>query len=666
MFVLRPDPAGGAAVQEALKPSDQGEVLASRPAATAGDALASPVGLADGSGRKSLEREAAIESQVQEAMRTAEVPREAAGTGTGTITGRVVNLEGKPVAGVVIHARHGGPMPVAPMVGVGRAAPSGGEATRDLEKRVRMLVSGHAALRRATTDGNGFYSIGGLEDRPWRLSAFSEGYDCRLVRTRPFGAMPGNKADFVAERVFRIPVSVLKPSGQAVSEARILISPSTGTWSLGGTSREWTTEQASVALPAGTWQLRAVAEPLSPYQPGLSSPMTELASEALTIDVPLTSGRSGVKLTLKTRSGIVGRVLIEDDRVLAKTFQVKLLPFAGGQEPDLKALGESARRSTMSGGTSYQFADLDPGTYLLGVVIGYGRDVVAHQVVEVGSGITSQDLVVPELDVGDFLLVRVRNTNGQPVRHLKYSFDTGSLGRRSYGSIVWPIPSTLGGDLLPLPAAVRDTDQGTYALTVTHEVLGSREVELGVGVRATEVLLSKPAGLVVTLTGAPGELLGRLAVEVGGEILATKLQGAGNRRPGVDGRVKIEGLAAGEVTLNLLLTREGGRSAFGGMVLGTWQQTVHEGDNEMTLAVPTLYELEVLAPDHQVGASVSVSKVSDGGRRVTGSSMRHELDSGLRAVFQHVPAGRYTVLSRGCVSAQVDVPSGPVMLQVRK
>ncbi|MHC4473581.1 MAG: hypothetical protein ACYS99_21780 [Planctomycetota bacterium] len=335
--------------------------------------------------------------------------------GNGRITGRVLTESGEPVAGAVVRAylswrwpgphRRGGPPP----------------EELDLEAAVRLYVQmwfwRQAGLREAVTLADGSYVLEGIADAPYHVPAWADGHLIRPVDLTLTGLpTAGSVVDFVAKRVVSIPIRVITEDGSHLRSARIECS-------IGRDSetRWWRSEAPEILLPPGTWLLRATEESRTGFR-----------SEKVEVTLALGATPDPVILETSPTGCIYGNVkglggLARDVRTWA---QVKVLRIPPDVTPDPARLRhEGTDQSSFPLTRGFEFADLEPGRYLVGVVFGM-HEVLVSEVVEVRGHPVEVVLVVPPPREDSSVVVRVEDEMDKPCSDV--TFYAGRLGGEDY------------------------------------------------------------------------------------------------------------------------------------------------------------------------------------------------------------------------------------------
>jgi hypothetical protein len=304
--------------------------------------------------------------------------------------------------------------------------------------------------------------------------------------------------------------------------------------------------------------------------------------------------------------------------------------------------------------TEYGFADLEPGTYLIGYARGGGdpdEDLVhTSEVIEVTDRIVSHDIRVEPLDRARCLVLWIYGPDGQlvgdatramrvgHVHPVNGRFRAATTVRQSDGSF-WLLrpPET--------DAAARRVANGRRILRVGSPEYGEHEVEYAERTTAElTVRFSDPAVLEVVVEGYNPERSGEGIFRV----MPHRLDASGMARErrdsrwfpsqtelGASGRTSFRPLEPGEYEVTLSFRAEGQN---GDLVLSRTPVTLRPGANETVVNMPPLYTLVVVA-DAARWARVLLHP-RDG---ANGSTLKKPLGENRSVSFTDLPSGEYRV-----------------------
>ncbi|TDJ70224.1 MAG: hypothetical protein E2O39_10295 [Planctomycetota bacterium] len=413
----------------------------------------------------------------------------------------------------------------------------------------------------------------------------------------------------------------------------------------------WTPTDDTLYLAPGPVELRALAGVF--FTASSRGQESDMQSAPVSVELVPGAPVSLVVLQLEGRTGIRGFVDRAKDRVLVRGGTLHLLPLVDDQPVDLEVLAGAKPSVSVSGGGEYSFLDLAPGRYALGFRRqgGFRDPVVAHWIVEVGSGIVRNDIEIPPLDPKGYVVARVLGPEGELLNGVRFKLggSSGQQMRDVDGNYCIPIP--VGGD-------------DPLRLEAEHKRYGNKSVELSRGQAVVEIRFTQPAQLEIRVTGYLGSgSIDRVGVSVHRPGVAKPLNPgrAGWTRSGEpvdhDGVLKFGALEPGryEVTLHV-----GGRTDRSSDVVATRSVALSAGENAVSIALPALYDLDVVVPGAEEGSKVRLDQKIAGEERGHTWSASCDEAGGVR--FEHLLGGEYLVRARGA-KMRIQVPCGTVMFE---
>ncbi len=605
----------------------------------------------------------ASEAEIERALDAVRAPDVERADGTGSITGEVIDGSGAPIPGAVVIAHSVSLFSSSDPADVGAGPPVEQGLEEYLRERARTWAASRGSRRRAVTDLAGQFEIEGLlEDEGYSVEAFLEDYVIE-AEGPSYGVSPGQRVTFQALGVHVIPVQLSHEDGRQPAEGVIGVKRGDNE-----TFYRWSADAPDLRLTPGRVGVRGYAglRQAESWRGGADSTH---GSEESSVDVVDQAGVP-LPLVLKPRCGIRGRV-IDDFGAGGGRAVVRLLPMAAGAALDESALAESGQRS-YARGDRFHFLDLAPGTYAIGLA-NRNEALLAHRIVEVG--VVEVDLVVPEPDPDQHLVVRTFGPSGNPVQDVdfrwKYSHRGGSSsggisGRRGRDGVWWLQPKKAFFEPWP--------EETGYQLTVEHSELGNREIQLQEGQREVSVTFEEPASIVVVVAGYAGSrYVGQLQVHLApaaGEDdgppywAMSSRRGSGEGAFSADGVARFDGLAPGGWEVHLLVK------------VGEWETQsvqsvevqVPSGERTVSMSLPTLYDLVVVAPGLSEDTWLHLRKNDEDAEAFSFASSRSgSVGADGRAVFENLTAGQYTLNANGVPEpVEVTVPCGDVYLEARE
>lgn len=608
--------------------------------------------------------------------RTESDPVQAA-RGTGEIWGRVTDIDGVGVADVLLHAKpnimpsFGRP---AYVLGQGPQDTSLVRVARDAARYYTMVRAG---LSEGRTDATGHFRLEGLSKATFAVSGYKSGFVIESTTGRAHRLATGIEIGFTARAVQSVPLRVLLPNGELAEQAMIRVETN-----LSGPSKRarpsvyrWTREDDTLFLSPGTFGLRAMAGkflPAVPQTAGRRGLPEELQSALIPLEVVSGATVGMVALQLKSRTGIRGRMIFPEEGIRDTAGKLHLLRLSDGQPLDLEALLDAKPVKNVRGGRRYEFLDLAPGRYALGLEMGRhtirDRSIVTHRIVDVSSGIVNCDIDIPPLDLTGYLIVRVLGPKGEVLNDVRITVRTSRNGRSAIGG------STRDADgnyMVRIYESVRSdyfgagSDDSSFQLQATHRLYGTTMVELSRGQTEVEVRFTQPAKLEVLVTGYVGSShTGRLFIEANrpdGSPIRRQGLGARQEKVGDDGVLQLGALEPGPYVLTLLLDE--GVGGYGRTTVAAQRVQLAAGDNTLSIALPPLFALEVVIPGAESGTEVSLQRKAAAG--IGSGGWRVSCDAAGAVRFEDLIGGEYTIHVGGGIRGRmrIQIPCGRVVFE---
>ncbi len=583
--------------------------------------------------------------------------------GEGSITGRVVDEEGAPMANAVVRlsGRGGSSMQATSPSSVGQGAPELPSLTDAVQKAAQRHKAQRARTRETKTDGQGNYRFEQLEDRDWRVTAFATGYVVKADSS--YSNFPvGSEVDFTAKRVLGVQVEVLMPDGSSAEKAHLNVKPK------GDRSRttnyEWSADEPFLRLIAGRYDIRG-------YSSGVDSlEEAELASETQKLDLEAGLTPEGLTFQLVSRNRITGRIEAPNEYPSSSQFMVRLMALSEGQEVDLKALGDSGMQSWGQPGGKFSFTDLDPSRYVIGAGIGWSGKIVCHQILELSSGAENVILEIPPLHDLGALRVTVSDDQGKPLDGVNFKIRKKRDGG-SNSNGVNPIQTRDAAYMVTIPQEMHDEYFGTtlagtqFSVSVSHDEYGTREVPLTPGQTELAVSFVTPGTLIVEVPGYAGsDYVGRVSLSIskeGGEGDRYRYSMFGGDQIDSEGMRTFEGLEPGMYSVAMKISPSGsGRSRARRQDVASIEVQVRAGENRAQIPIPNLYPLRVHWSDGKEGSTLRLYRHNADGKR--DAMGRGDLDADGMAIWENLPAGQYSLISYegGSSTMDITVPTGEI------
>jgi len=562
------------------------------------------------------------------------------GDRSGRIHGRVTLFDGSPLPGVEITATP--------------SRRSDREEAETLEAKVRRFIRDErwrtGLESKGTTGSEGSFLLEGIADLDYSVTAKLAGYSFESRGRR--SVRPGQQVDFIATAVARLDISVVRADGSEPESAQVLFERGNGS-----TTRQWTPKERILDAEPGLVKVSAIGKD------GERSEPVEITTEAGAPPVPL-------RLAMRSRGSIRGEVIFPADE-LETHVTVYLLPAALKPNATPEDVIQSDRNTWSSRGQTFQFEDLDPGSYWVGVSRGYqhqgGTGTPTVELVEVADSRVEVALELMPISLEEGIVVVVYAPNGTVVNDAQLSYgmvhDNGSswgggMSTRLRDGSVLLIPDANIANAERIQAGAR------CFVRAHHNSYGEQRVPVDSprGGRV-EIRYQDPATAVISVAGYVGSAaVGRIQIDLQPDDGSNEMHHYWNHdEKGIDanGELRLGPFTPGPHILRMsYIDRASGYWSSGPFL----EQPVHlvAGENRLSTAVPPLYALEVVFPDAGASGSLQVSPDAEGSR-----GSRHTNFSEGAARIEGLVAGRYRVQAWGQGikngTAFVDVPaSGPL------
>jgi len=437
-------------------------------------------------------------------------------SGAGVITGTVRTEDGRPLAGVPVRADPL-PQPIPPERYTWVPEP---QTDEELIRNLRFIATRHRqklAERTETTTGeDGAFRLTGLVEVPHRVLAMLEGYRARGGAPNPCEASPGTTVEFTVVPEIETNVVVLLPDGSQPETARLRLERRRDR----PVSRGWKPARSEIVLTPGRWTLMAEAGRHKEFR---SDP----------VEFEIVDGRPAPEVVLRCRArrGIRGKVVMPEleRRAWRKIAAVRIAPGAKADPSRLRKPDRTADH--FANREEYVLLDLEPGTWLVGLLMDVTR-VVVHKTVEVGDGLATADLVVTPPDPSEYVDLTVLGPGGEPLERVefrsRYVVETGRSSGPTRAQKVGPGRWRVWHHAKPDGYA----EGGRYGIRASTRELGekwvwySKEPALRLTIR-----FDRPALLTATVQGYVGSGLEG--------ALALRLAPAGEHVPSSPGNSKM-------------------------------------------------------------------------------------------------------------------------------
>lgn len=587
-------------------------------------------------------------------------------TGEGTITGRVFDGDGAPLAGATVvtvnfYSAGEGSNRGRSTESVGRGWSGPTEIRGALAANAKTLLEKQRRQRTTTTDAAGGFEFADLPAGRFTLRPYLEGmvFESQTVRV-------GESAQFIGKPVSEFHLDLRLPDGTVPEEATIAL---VGERRTRGSYR-WTSDEPTIRLTRSTASLKAMVGRVQGGEYGRAD-SSELASDIRVIDLEH-DGEGPHLFELKARSLLW--VTIEDESGLVPRIEpwVKIVEASKAEGEDPDDLFDEKRSLARTPSGAFSVADLDAGSYLLGAGLGAGPVQVTAEVLLDG-GLVEQSLTLGGVDMAEFLVVRCTGPSGRNLLDVSFSHRVERTGGGSGSGRVESIARGPGTYWLPMSEVLDGNEWSeltSVELTATAEGYGELIQPLVQGQNEVSMSFQRSAELLVRVTGdlSPGFMVSAVSIvkkDDGGDRRLRSSRSA--TRVSSDGMARILGLQPGLFRVELKKASRGNRSR-GGSALAWQEMTVRPGAQEISFRAPTFHRFVVHAPDLPEGTGFWLEREGSPDSGWWGGSGSAELDDQHRATFEDVAAGEYklrTWSNSGQSSMDVTVPSGEVLFEVK-
>lgn len=595
------------------------------------------------------------ESLVREVAATHRAPAIAASTGDGALTGRAVDTDGAPVAGVLIVFDR-----IVFRGSTYDERGAAGPARDDLEEALRDAAESFARKQasrvRAVTGADGTFRVEGLPAANWTANAYLAGHDVDVAGAQRGRVETGDEVEVVVRPLIDVPIDVRMPDGSQPAEADIA--------ALGEDSAQvrWTPDAAFLRVVPGKYRITAGAG-------GDRITAAPWSSEEVVAEFVLGTAPETIVLQLSGTLGIRGDVEDAGDGLSRSIVTVLVKPVGADATPDTVRFVQTDNRQMVHAGRGYQFLDLDPGRYAVGVSRKLNNEAEGVQIVDVVDRIVELDLALDPVDLSRSLRVHVYGPDGSPLDRATPTIESDGLERAFHfqidsqrfddGSYAVEMSEEME------KAYFEEPGDAEFRLIVRHRDYGRIEAALVPGQVEATVRFREPGSIVVDVAGAAASgNLERLSVRLrpasAGDGSMSRLS---ETRAAVssEGRATFEHLQPGTYIVELSVGEPG---RFSANTLDEQEVTVESGVVTVDLALPPLHTLEVAWPDGKPGSRMRLSATDDLGDPWNTRSTTLGDDGVAR--FEEVPPGTYRLTATVAGETRemsIDVPATGVRFE---
>ncbi|MEO0652249.1 MAG: hypothetical protein AAFZ65_16365, partial [Planctomycetota bacterium] len=563
-----------------------------------------------------------------------------------------IDAEGEPVEGVVLRL---GPAEEYREARTGPEPVKGGKnlALNDaLSEAARETLEWRRASRETRSAADGSFVFAGLPDSDWRLKAFREGYGFRAESASMSRLPTGAVLTLLAEPYVEVSVALVRADGQPVDEAVIDLSRA-DTYDHDLVS--WTPDPGTVWLRPGVYEVTAYSEILW-LNSGASSVAAAWKSDPADWVVEEQDNQLD-PIELSPAQMIHGTIQYAPRVRAGRQTRLILERFEGPDPPDDDELGWSGD-GWLGNRTRYHQADLTPGRYVIGIAQSWNGPPLISEVIDYPGGVFEHDILVDPAAERPEFSVTVRKANGDAVLRAALRV---RLERENGSAYIDLQPFYQEGAYrfaAPKALVEGDEDVERVWLQLIDSRFAPAEVQLTNGVTAYQLAAAPAARVVVQVEGFadPAQLRRtRLSVSPIDDDLKERGLNVNDGRARLDssGLYRSKSKVPGRYRIDLRYTESDNRWNWGQPIDST-EVTLDQGETFVTLTMPPLHSLEVLAPDYPDDTWFEVTRAVDAEEQHLAFESGERLEEGA-CLFENLPAGRYTITASGSGNAQMEV-----------
>ncbi|MBI3819438.1 MAG: hypothetical protein HY286_12150 [Planctomycetes bacterium] len=550
----------------------------------------------------------------------------------GSIRGRVLDQEGKPVDGVTVTSSIVENEPpsyreVYSEDNFNLSLSLGFSSYADVAHIPRRRPANSTEKRSVQTGSDGNYVFDALDNNLWSVSALQNGVSLRAIV--PSSVRPGSESivDFVAEKLGEVQIDIRTPDGAPPAAAEIIVSRDRRGFN--DTDWEkWTPGSPKIWRAPGEFRVRAIARCFSKTD----GSAILLASEA--VDLNIREDRASQTLTVALRARGVIRAAVNTTNGERWPAAVVSIEPVSADVHDAKTLEGKFTKSVDAGGEGTAvFMDLDPGTYVVSVARNELCPVESRKTIVVSEGFVECELQLPPVPREFGLWLTLSGPEKQPISRAYFdwpdqgirNFDTVCLGHGKF----W-LPFGPRGEI---PAAISRT------LNIQAPPFPPHRVAIAAGQTEATVQIPTPAWLKLTVIGwsdssgfAPPSIGLRDDGNGSHEAIWSDLRS--------DGTIKLGPVSAGPATVIFVAKGRGSSDSAERFPVEERKLMLEPGINSVSLAMPSGHSLRIRFPNGETGASVTCWRIDDDAPWLF---VTRALGDGLFIEFDVLPAGRYRI-----------------------
>lgn len=605
-------------------------------------------------------------ARIAEAKAKLDIPApKASEGGSGTIHGFVRDESRTPLGGVTMIAKRYGyrSLSVQKSESIGGGPPPQSSLDEALEAAATRWAEARSDRFVTTTAADGSYAFTNLPQGNFSISGYLE--DWTIKAEDGSMATPGTMLNFTAAEVHSLTLDVRLPGGAQAESAIIECQLNQQPLRL-----EWSPAEPTIRVGATRFSMTALGDPIEQY--GWSQEVaSRLKSETQVINTE-ELGPGALVLQLEGRPGIHGTVTQEWPGSKGGSVMAVAVTDQASFDPD--DVPEGAFNARVQSG-EFALLDLEPGLYAVGVASnswGNSKRMRSVHFVQLDNEVVELAFNIAAPSLADHIKVSCLDPLGRPISGVSFDRRAKSHGGGTSGGAT-PRQGPEGAYWFP-DETLADwnldhwPDDSSLTLTAKTKGYGSRILELESGVREYTLTLEEPHSLTVDISGYgerdPNQKLLIRVVNPNsddswGNTILTSFKGRGweeGPRISTEGRVVFPTIAAGEWRVELVQN-----DSWSGRVFDSKDIKVSGQDLAVSLVLPQLFELSVLAPKLEPGTHMWLNAQEDDSPTWM-SRGQETLDETHRATFRGLTAGTYRLQASGAAKPmEVTVPSGEVL-----
>lgn len=555
-------------------------------------------------------------------------------TGTGRFTGKVLTSDNQPLPDVQVRAVK---------IDTGRWNYYNRNRKRleigeKVDFYIKSLQEGEKNTYESSTDAQGRFHIDGVPQGKYWFEAFAEGYQVEQKNQRGYNIEPDADITFIARQLIEVKVQVQLPDGSLAPSAKIDI----GHMQLPGGYSSWPFNWAPDNDVIELWEDGC-------YTLTAKSEEKDMSSDAVNLVFRTGNPPEQVVLKLRTFPGIKGKLVFRNDNGINNSGRVEVYAIlhTQGKEVTKESLQQgNPGNANNYNGYEFNFDKLIPGNYVIGCFI---RNRLLTEEVRVVDRVVIKDIEIPPLNPSDYVTLWILDPKNSPLIDCQISAGyRGKEGNYSgYAEGVTLLENSSYQVILPTTESnIASPDSTKYEITVRSGKYGEKKVSFASPPpEQLTVKFESEAFLEVSFSNlGQVEYADRVGCSLFPETEKRYYYNASMNGPKINssGILNLGPVQPGKYTLVVFVKTD------------RWQYSpvqeipvdINAGDNTLTVTLPELYSLTVLASPRKAGRGVSLMK-KEGEESSQKQNMYKNLDKDGKAEFGNLSAGNYEIFLDG-------------------